>query len=407
MAQTERPVHAHVRPEEATTRRGPITVGLVCPSRGDSWLGGLNYLHHLANCMALPEAGLRPRDVWWGERCPMDDPFAAVRGMLGDPVHLALPRSLWRRSVRLARRWWRSSPRGTLADVFTGAGIDVLFPGSPCGLPGIPVVGWVTDLQYVHLPHYYTADQRGSFQALYRQTLETSALVMLSSVAARSDVEAEFPDLAHKARVVRPCSVPTAEWWAANPGEVLGRLGLPERYFLVSNQICAHKNHRTIIRTLNVLGSRGADMHVVCTGRRADYRDPTFFPRLAAEVEALGLGSRVHFVGALPRVDHIALLRRAVALLQPSEFEGWGFALSDAQAAGTPAIASDIPVHHEHPSAGLRFVAPHDTDGWAAAMVEAWQASRVEPTGPRPSSEPARVARELALLFAEATRRTG
>ena len=405
MGQIDRPVRTQVHSEQATTRRGPTTVGLVCPSRGDSWLGGLNYLHHLANCMVLPEAGLRPRDVWWGERCPVDDPFASVRAVLGDPVHLALPTLLWPRSVRFVRRWWRGSPRRTLADVFIDAGIDMLFPGSPCDLPGIPVVGWVTDLQYVHLPHYYTAEQRGSFRALYRRILETSDLVMLSSVAAQRDLEAEFADLAHKARVVRPCSVPTAEWWTANPGEVIRRLGLPERYFLVSNQICAHKNHRALIRALDALGSRGAAMHLVCTGRRADYRDPGFFPRLAAEVEARGLGSRVHFVGALPRVHHIALLRGAVALLQPSEFEGWGFALSDAQAAGTPAVASDIPVHHEHPAAGLRFVAPHDVDGWASAMAEAWQTPRHEPADRPVSSEPERVARELAELFSEALAR--
>lgn len=405
MVQIERPVRPQVRPEQATTRDAPTTVGLVCPSRGDSWLGGLNYLHHLAHCMALPAAALRPRDVWWGERCPADDPFAPIRGALGAPVHLDLPRSPWARSVRLARRWWRGGPHGTLADVFRDAGVDVLFPGSPCERPGIPVVGWITDLQYVHLPDYYTAEQRRAFQDLYRHTLETSTLVMLSSAAAQRDLEAAFPSLAHKARVVRPCSVPTAEWWTASPAEVVRRLGLPASYLLVSNQVCAHKNHRTVFRALAALGPRASTMHVVCTGRRDDYRDPDFFSRLATEVDQLGLASRVHFVGALPRADHIALLRGAVALLQPSEFEGWGFALSDAQAAGTPAIASDIPVHHEHPPAGLRFVPPHDVEGWAEAMADAWHMPRARGLGAGPSAEPERVARDLALLFAEATGR--
>lgn len=389
--------------------RRPTTIGLVCPSQGDAWLGGLNHVQHLTLCMAATNGALRPRDVWWGTPCPADDPFASLRWLLGEPISLQLPHTLWGRAARAVRRTsWRRRP-STLADVFQAAGIDVLFPSSPCDRPGIPVVGWITDLQYVHLPQYYTQEQRDAFQRLYQQVLEESTLVMLSSAAAKADLDAAFPDLAHKARVVRPCSVPTGEWWEASPEEVARQLELPAKYFVVSNQVCAHKNHRTLFRAMARLQGDGLPVELVCTGLKADYRDPGFFARLEAEAEALGVAARVRFLGVVPRRAHVALLRGAVALLQPSEFEGWGFALSDAQAVGTPVIASDIPVHHEHPAVGLRFASVHDEESWAAAMAEAWGAGEgsrrvADEVSPIAAVERRRVATQLENLFAEALR---
>lgn len=389
----------------------PITVGLVCPSRGDAWLGGLNYIQHLASCGLRRGHGLRFRDVWWGEECPVPDPFEALRSDLGPPAELGMPGSLWGRAARFLRRPIAARHRGDLRDVFSAAGIDVLFPDSPCAHPGVPVVGWITDLQYLHLPQYYTSEQAAFFEGLYAKVLRDSALVMVSSEAALSDVARTFPLHAAKARVLRPCSVPTEHWWRLDPEQVRLACGLPTRYFVVSNQVCAHKNHRTILQAVALLRSRGISVAIACTGRTADYRQPAFFEHLLDEARAFGVIDQVRFLGALPREQHVAVLRGAIAVIQPSEFEGWGFALSDAKALGKPALASDLPVHHEHGHPEAELLPVCDVDAWAAAMARLW---RTGPAGLDPRAEELareenirdqmRVAAELMSLFSDALR---
>jgi len=65
----------------------------------------------------------------------------------------------------------------------------------------------------------------------------------------------------------------------------------------------------------------------------------------------LGIGDRVEFHGWLPENEKVALLQRAWALLQPSEREGWSYAVMEAAACGTPAVATAVggmreSVHH-------------------------------------------------------------
>jgi glycosyltransferase involved in cell wall biosynthesis len=167
---------------------------------------------------------------------------------------------------------------------------------------------------------------------------------------------------------------------------VFKRYDLPERFFLISNQVCAHKNHRTVFEAVQALRREGMPVNIVCTGRQADYRDPGFYDRLAGWVRDNGLDGAVRFLGAVPRSDYIALLRQALAVVQPSRFEGWGFALADAKVVGKPVLASDLPVHHEHAAPVRRYVAPLDVDGWIDALRDA--VHNLGP-GPDPSEEQA------------------
>jgi glycosyltransferase involved in cell wall biosynthesis len=397
--------------DAAKKRSTPVAIGVVSPSRNGSWLGGLYYLHHLIRACALLDPTDRPvfRDVWWSESLPEDDPFAAVRSVMGPPAVTGLPHDVWSRLSRRVRRLVKGYRGADLADVFHRAGIEVLFPLMPCERFGIPFVGWITDFQYRHLPGYYTADQWQSFEEDNRRTGDQMTLLMLSSADVAKDLRSFFPHLDARARVLRPCSVPSPDWWALDPKGVAAQHGLPDRFFLISNQICRHKNHRTVVQAARLLADRGLAIHVVCTGKTEDYRDPTFFAELQALVQAQRLEGQIRFLGALPRSEYVALLRRCLALVQPSEFEGWGFALSDAKALGKAILASNIAVHHEHNAAAARFVDPHDVGAWAEALAQVWQTA-----GPGPDlraeeeaattnlHDARRVGRELVALFDEA-----
>jgi glycosyltransferase involved in cell wall biosynthesis len=169
-------------------------------------------------------------------------------------------------------------------------------------------------------------------------------------------------------------AAPRTDWLTEDPS-LVAKYGLPQRYFLVSNQFWVHKNHRVVFEALSFLGSApdAADIGVVCTGATVDPRDCGHFPALLRFIEEKRLAGRVKILGLLPKRDQVEIMKRAVAVVQPTLFEGGpgGGALYDAVSLGVAAIVSDIPVNRELEAMGgpIQFFDPQDAQGLAMLML--------------------------------------
>ncbi|GGG51217.1 D-inositol-3-phosphate glycosyltransferase [Kocuria dechangensis] len=99
---------------------------------------------------------------------------------------------------------------------------------------------------------------------------------------------------------------------------------------------------------------------------------PSFIGALRARVRELGLGDSVVFSPALPAQELAARMRRADAVVVPSSSETFGLVALEAQACGTPVLATDVD--------GLRTAVLHGATGrlvrdrapgtWARAVVD-------------------------------------
>lgn len=92
---------------------------------------------------------------------------------------------------------------------------------------------------------------------------------------------------------------------------------------------------------------------------------------LAAEVERLGLGARVRFVGKLSEEKLVEEYCRCTLLVQPSLYEGFGLPAAEAAACETPVVATDVGAVSEvvTPQMGL-LVPPADAGRLAEAIAE-------------------------------------
>ena len=80
---------------------------------------------------------------------------------------------------------------------------------------------------------------------------------------------------------------------------------------------------------------------------RGDRRDPAYFRRFEAELQAQGLQGSYRVLGVIARQDMLVLLAHCMVLLNPSRFEGWSTTVEEAKALGKPLLVSDIAVHRE------------------------------------------------------------
>lgn len=231
------------------------------------------------------------------------------------------------------------------ADVVMPAGVSLgkKFP--------LPWVGYVYDFQHKYFPHFFSANECLDRDIHFATMLRDAKAVIVNAESVKDDIEKYFPDSECKVFNLPFSATPVLSWLEEGPTNILERYKLPPRYFLISNQFWFHKSHLTAYRALAMLlnDETCSDLHIVCTGKMEDYRFPDYIQTLQQEVRDLGVEDRVHFLGHIPKIDQITLMKKSLAVLQPTLFEGGpgGGSVYDAVSLGVPAIVSDIPVNRE------------------------------------------------------------
>jgi glycosyltransferase involved in cell wall biosynthesis len=222
-------------------------------------------------------------------------------------------------------------------------------------------------------------------------------MIVFSSESAAADFRRFYPKAATEPKVLHFHTNPTPAWFEGDPTAVQRQFHLPDKFLLVSNQFWQHKNHSTLFAALGLLRERGLQPALVCTGQTSDFRKKDYFNSLLRQIHESGIASQVYVLGLIDRTEQIQLMRRCVAVVQPSLFEGWSTVLEDARALGKGVIASDIAVHREQKPPGCSFFTKDSPEDLAEAITAVL---RTEDTaGPNFETEAtARAAAEQAML---------
>jgi glycosyltransferase involved in cell wall biosynthesis len=100
---------------------------------------------------------------------------------------------------------------------------------------------------------------------------------------------------------------------------------------------------------------------------------------LQQQVASRGLEDSIEFLGYVPEEEKIALLHAADLFVLPSRQEGFGIAVLEAMATGTPVVVNDLAVLRDLvPEAGGTFVDASDQAAFADALLDALQLSETE-----------------------------
>lgn len=206
---------------------------------------------------------------------------------------------------------------------------------------------WVCDLQHLYLPYLFSQKQISSRNSELQRMADNAPVIVVSSKMAHIDFCKLYPKASERTKVMNFASLIDQKCLEDNPEVIRLKYNLPNRFFLISNQFWKHKDHNTVIEALATLKKRKILPTVVCTGTLSDYRNPDYFNQLLSEIEKHELTQQFIILGSIPRNDQLQLMRRCIAVIQPSLFEGWSSVIEDARSLGKTVIASDFPVHIE------------------------------------------------------------
>jgi glycosyltransferase involved in cell wall biosynthesis len=230
---------------------------------------------------------------------------------------------------------------------------------------------WVCDLQHYHLPHLFSQKQLDSRNAELKRMANNAPIIIVSSEMAHADFCDRYPQARDRTTVMHFASFADPQWFEPDPQITQAKYELPDHFFLVSNQFWKHKDHIVVIEALAILNQSKIFPTIVCTGTLSDYRNPDYFNQLLSRLDQLELKRQFIILGAIPRSDQIQLMRRCLAVIQPSLFEGWSSVIEDARSLGKPVIASDFPVHVEQNSPNSSFFERSNSEALAESISQA------------------------------------
>ena len=238
------------------------------------------------------------------------------------------------------------------------------FHGTNFVLPPLRRAGGVVtvhDLAFLHLTATVSSAS-ARYRALVPRSIRRAAVVVTPSEAVADQVREAYDPRVPVLAV--PHGVGPAWASARQPSDALrAHLGLPSSYLLFVGTLEPRKDVRTLLAAHRLLPDA---------------------PPLVL-VGPPGWGEQVDVTGAitpgyLDEDDLRPVVAGASVLVLPSRDEGFGLPLLEALAAGTPVVASDIPVLREVGGTHATYAPVGDAEAFAAAL----QAVLDDPGDPTP-----------------------
>lgn len=137
----------------------------------------------------------------------------------------------------------------------------------------------------------------------------------------------------------------------------------PRPYFIYIGRHDPHKNLPRIVAAFAAI-QNCRDYQLWLAGTP----NSRYTSKLKAQIEHLGITQQVKFLDYVPYNQLPQMLSRAIALVFPSLWEGFGLPVLEAMACGTPVITSNLSSLPEVAGDAALLVNPYNIDEIAAAM---------------------------------------
>jgi glycosyltransferase involved in cell wall biosynthesis len=248
--------------------------------------------------------------------------------------------------IRFAAELWHDRPDVTFVPAHT---LPFLFPGKS--------LVTIHDLGYKLFPEAHPLKQRIYLDQTTRYSARRASLILTDSQATSDDLAKYYGTAPGKIRVIYP----GVDAPAINNIDIRSKYGLPQQYFLFIGTLQPRKNIANIVKAYSKYRTLAENpVGLVLAGGKGWLYDESW----VADVDG------VYLPGYIDENDKGTLYSKALALIFPTLYEGFGFPVLESMLCKTPVIASNTSSLPELVGdAGLQ-VDPLNIDEIANAMCE-------------------------------------
>ncbi len=337
------------------------------------WTGIGQYTHQI--CRALRSADERDDYTYYygffSRELPRDGEeggpgsgeqrrIALYRGMRELVIRIPLVRRLGR-DLRTAVNYGRQRLRGEPYDLY--------FEPNSIPLPEIlarRTVTMVFDLSVLLHPEWHPADRVRLFRGRFERGLKRTTHLLTATRYVKEQVMEHLGVPAERISVT-PISCNKEVFHAREApggGDRLARLGVPRTYLAFVGSVEPRKNITGLLRAYLLLPRAVREEVSLVFCGPPGWKNQEVFEL----VERGGLRERIAWLPYLPDEEVCLLYQRALALVFPSFYEGFGLPPLEAMSAGCPVVLSDIPSHRELCGGAAEYVDPGSPDDIARGI---------------------------------------
>ena len=218
-------------------------------------------------------------------------------------------------------------------------------------------IHWLVDFNNRAFPNHYKdcGEQMNDYQ---KKIVFSRDRVVISSNFLLEELKNYYPDYTCDIQVLQFASSINVK----EDPKIFEKYKLKEElYFISPNQFWEHKNQKLVLEALSLVKKLNPALKfkVIFTGSLDVNRgNGQYIEQLKTLVVNLNIQNYVEFLGVIEREDQIFLMKHAIAIIQPSMYEGWSTLVEEAKALNKFIILSDLPVHREQITKNVSFFEP-------------------------------------------------
>lgn len=253
--------------------------------------------------------------------------------------------------------------------------IDIILPHSNYNFFDLNVksIAYLYDCQHKYFPEFFKKEELEERDDFFLRMINSGEKIIVNAASVKNDF-IKFFNAEPSNIVVLPFTPKLKTEYLEQNRHLIEKYKLPERYFLISNQFWRHKDHKTAFEAFSELvkGLECKDIKLICTGLMEDSRHPEYMRELFTLIDNLRCKDKIECLGLIPKIEQIEIMKGALAVIQPTLFEGGpgGGSVWDAMALGVPAILSDISTNLEINDENVSFFYTKKTEDLLLRMKE-------------------------------------
>lgn len=324
-----------------------IKVGIIY-SYDENWIGGTYYYQNLIQSLNLLPDKRKPHLVILSNSFVSFDSIKELNYPFITYKELIKPPSFFEKFGNKIIK--RLIPGLTIPNKKVNFGIDVLFHPSEIQISNSIKrhLYWIPDFQEVYLPHLFSENYLDYRKKSQQELLTKDKHILFSSNDARNDFKKLYPFAESNCYVVN-FSVFHPNYLNISIVKLKNKYELEDvPYFFCPNQFWQHKNHIVVLKAIKKIKENyGCSFQVLFSGKESDHRNPSYFNDIKQFVSENNLTDNIKFLGFIDRGEQLCFMKNALAVIQPSLFEGWSSVVEDAKAMNQNLIVSSLNVHKE------------------------------------------------------------
>lgn len=222
----------------------------------------------------------------------------------------------------------------------------------------------IHDLTYLHSPELVEEKNLAHLRRVVPRSIHEADFIITVSNSVRQELIDTF-QLDSDRCIVTPIP-PDATYFVENHNEIHDKYGIPtKKYLFFIGNLEPRKDLPTLIAAYRQLpDAMRQEYSLVLAGGQGWKTEAS----KKAITDAKDAGEKVVHIGYVDQADVAALYQKASAFVMPSLYEGFGMPVLEALSAGTPVVASDIPVLREAGGAAALYATPQNPADFAGKI---------------------------------------